>query len=184
VLLNDSRPGATWTETSRRIFPDVFDPAWEARVRAVAERECGPRRGSANLLGYFPDNELNWYGKWPAGRGCSRQHPENCLSNCLLTWFLLRPNKTPGFAAAVAFLRARYGTLAALNGAWGMAAASWAGIGGAAPFPEPGTAAMRADADAFLFEAANRYHRVTSAAIRAAARARRGLSSAISFLLM
>ena len=89
MLLNDSRPGATWTETSRRIFPDVFDPAWEARVRAVAERECGPRRGSANLLGYFPDNELNWYGKWPAGRGCSRQHPESCLSNCLLTWFLL-----------------------------------------------------------------------------------------------
>src|SRR5439155_8604141 len=40
--------------------PDVFDPKWmEACQRQAAER-CALRRGDAQLIGYFTDDELNW----------------------------------------------------------------------------------------------------------------------------
>jgi agarase len=161
--------GVTWTETVERLFPDVFDPAWARRVRAVAERECAPRRAAKNLLGYFPDNELNWAGHWPAGHGCSRQHPASCISTSLLTWFLLRPPATAGARAALAFAQQRYnGSLAALNAAWGTAAPTWAALGAGAPFPMPPSAARAADDALFLGAAAERYHNITTSAIRAA----------------
>ena len=110
--------GSTWTETVDRDFPDVFDPAWAARVDRIAALEVAPRKDDASLLGYFIDNELNWGGRWPAGGGCSRQYPALCKSNSLLTWFLLRKGGTPGNAAAMSFLRRRYvGGIGELNAA-------------------------------------------------------------------
>ena len=58
------------------------------------------------MLGYFPDNELNWAGT-------------DKRSNSLLDWFLLRVNSTPGRTAARSFLQARYnGSISELNRAW------------------------------------------------------------------
>ena len=161
--------GASWTQTQARIFPDVFDDAWRARVTSVAAMECTPRRDAPNLLGYFADNELNWQGHWPVGHGCTRQHPGNCTSTSLLTWFLLEHDGAAvGAAVALAFVKERYADLAALNAAWGTHAQSWQVLGAAAPYPFPATAARVADEDAFLALAADRYHSITSTAIRAA----------------
>jgi hypothetical protein len=140
----------TWTQTVERIFPDVFDPAWAARVEVVAERECAPRAINPDLLGYFPDNELNWGGSW--------EENGRTISHSLLTWFLVRSSPTPGLAAATQFLQMRYdNSIAKLNAAWGTKAASWATLGAEAPFPTPTTAARAADEDAFLSFAADRY---------------------------
>lgn len=181
--------GVTWTESTERMFPDVFDVAWEEHVAKVAKVECAPRKDNLNLLGYFPDNELNWGGKYPAGNGCSRQYPEYCTSNSLLTWFLLdvrgkgggagapsntaKPSRaagqTPGAAAATAWLQKRYnGSIASLNKAWNTTAASWDVLGKAAPYPLPATPQRISDEDAFLTVVADKYHSTTAGAIRAA----------------
>ena len=64
--------GVIWTQSTERVFPDVFGPAWARHVRGVAPTEYAPRRNNQNLLRHFPGNELNWGGKFPAGDGCSR----------------------------------------------------------------------------------------------------------------
>eukprot|EP00937_MAST-01D_sp_MAST-1D-sp2_P001821 g1821.t1 len=167
--------GASWTQTTQRVFPDVFSGAWRQRAERIAATECAPRRHNPRLLGYYPDNELNWMGLWPA-HPCSRQHPERCTCNSLLCWFLQRERGgTAGQLAAWRFLQQRYAdapapangsALTALNAAWRTNASSWASLGSAAPFPSPATAARAADESAFLAVAAERYHATVAAAIR------------------
>lgn len=94
---NDRNP-----DGPRQHFPDVFDPAFEAHVRARAREKCAPRRGQANIVGWFIDNELRWGPDW---RG-----PEE-----LLPLFLTLAPATPGRAAAQEFLRARRGTSSAYD---------------------------------------------------------------------
>ena len=159
--------GVSWSATVARGFPDVFEQSWAASVQAIAEHECAPRRDNPNLLGYFPDNELNWFGHWPAGHGCSRQHPGNCTSTSLLTWFLLRPATSAGNLAARAFLTDRYHSLSALNAAWGTTISSWSAVGAATPFPAPTAARAKDDAD-FLTIVSDKYHSTVARAIRAA----------------
>ena len=43
-------------------FPNVFSPEWEMACARVAEEMCKAERGSPDLLGYFIDNELAWWG--------------------------------------------------------------------------------------------------------------------------
>jgi hypothetical protein len=45
----------TW---ARGMFPDVFDPAWETRVKSQAMSGCSPYRNDKLLIGYFLDNEV------------------------------------------------------------------------------------------------------------------------------
>jgi hypothetical protein len=51
--------GVDWVETTERLFPDVFDPAWAKNVSSIAELQCKPRKENPNLFGYFADNELD-----------------------------------------------------------------------------------------------------------------------------
>lgn len=109
---------------------------------------------------YFPDNELNWEGRWPAN--------SPSISESLLTWFLLRPAGTPGLSSATNFLMQRYnGSLSALNTAWGTSATSWSTLGRAAPYPTPATTARSGDESDFLALVAERYHKTIATAIRA-----------------
>lgn len=48
----------TWTG-----FPDVFSPSWARHCASIARRRCEPARDDPWLIGYFLDNELEWYGK-------------------------------------------------------------------------------------------------------------------------
>jgi hypothetical protein len=45
----------TWL---KGLFPDVFDPAWEASVLSKAKSGCLPLRNDPTLIGYFLDNEV------------------------------------------------------------------------------------------------------------------------------
>merc|ERR1711969_353345 len=78
--------GATWTDTVAGLYPDVFSSTWARRVEAIAAREVASRRQNPWLLGYFPDNELNWGGHYPPNCAWSK----SCVSSSLLSWFLLR----------------------------------------------------------------------------------------------
>jgi hypothetical protein len=147
VILNfAARAGARWSGTPA----DVFDPRFEATVRAVAAEVALPRADDHLLLGYFSDNELWWGGDW--------RNPETMLGA-----YLSLPADAPGRRAAVAFLRARHGAVARLNRAWGTAARSFAAVPPAAP-----GAAYHADAAAFLGLVAGRYFAVSARAIHEA----------------
>lgn len=56
--IDDICPKTTWTG-----FPNVFSPKWPRHCDKIARRVCGPERDNPWLIGYFLDNELEWFGK-------------------------------------------------------------------------------------------------------------------------
>ncbi len=78
----------------RQEFPDVFDPAFEAHIRARARERCAAHANAPYILGWFIDNELRWGADW---RGTDGQ----------LRLFLDHKPGTPGQVAATEWLRAR-----------------------------------------------------------------------------
>ncbi|MBR2838358.1 MAG: GH92 family glycosyl hydrolase [Kiritimatiellae bacterium] len=43
-------------------FPNVFSPEWERMCEKVAQETCAKGRDDPDLVGYFIDNELAWWG--------------------------------------------------------------------------------------------------------------------------
>ncbi|MBN2452105.1 MAG: hypothetical protein JXR77_17085 [Lentisphaeria bacterium] len=139
----------TWTG-----FPNVFDPRWEAYCTSRAQAVCAENRNDPWLLGYFLDNELEWYGKSHRGDG---------IWTAALAW----PADHSGKRALVDHLRRLHGDIAAFNRVWGQAVASWEDVAGLAELPPPDDEA-RAVQTAWLAEVAERYFAVSAAAIRRA----------------
>jgi agarase len=159
------------------IFPDVFDPDFEASARQRAREICTPLAGDAWVLGWFTDNELRWGPDW---RG-----PDE-----LLTLFLNLPADVPGKKAAVGLLQGRYHDVARFNAVWNTKFATWDDVTSAraiappvvrraiyeqneeterqANEADPKRAAFVGDCNAFVAEVADRYFRVTNEAIKAA----------------
>lgn len=152
------------------VFPDVFDPAFEAVVGRVAAERCGTRRDQPDIVGWFIDNEPRWSADW---RG----------NDELLTIFLNQPAGSPGRDGAVGLMRRRHGNLAAFNKIWDTGARSWDDIERvvqpfgpsthAAPSEtkeraDPKRAAYVGDCEAFVALLAERYFALTTAAIRSA----------------
>lgn len=50
-------PRTTWTG-----FPNVFSPRWQRHCDIEARRICASNRDDPWLIGYFLDNELQWFG--------------------------------------------------------------------------------------------------------------------------
>jgi agarase len=159
------------------VFPDVFDPEFAKTAQRVARQHCTPRKDDPWLLGWFSDNELRWGPDWRGG-------------DELLTLFLALPANTPGRKAAIGLLRQRHGDVAKFNNVWKTGFASWDELTGAGPVKppvvrapvyaqnqageraanqsDPQRAAFVADCEAFVADLAERYFRITCAAIRSA----------------
>lgn len=88
---------------------DVFDPRYEERVVQQAKEQVTPHVEDKNLVGYFINNELPFYGEcgWPTD-------PEKSL------WdrYLALPKESPGRRAALDFFRKKYPTLEAAQQDW------------------------------------------------------------------
>ena len=82
-------------QAPQQAFPDVFDPAFAVHVTQRAHERCATRRGEAQILGWFMDNELRWGPDW---RG-----PEE-----LLPLFLTLAPDVPGRRAASDWLTTRH----------------------------------------------------------------------------
>jgi len=132
-------------------FPDVFAPTFEPAVRRAARRTCGPLANDPWLIGYFTDNELRWGPDW--------RNPDS-----LFVEFLHLDDRAPGRRALLEFLGNRYLTIGELNEEWGTDYASFEEIG---RVPQVGAHISEADQDDFLRLAAQRYFKITEAAIRA-----------------
>ena len=55
--IDDIVPRTTWTG-----FPNVFSPRWPRHCDVTARKVCAPNRDDPWLIGYFLDNELQWFG--------------------------------------------------------------------------------------------------------------------------
>jgi hypothetical protein len=90
-------------------FRDVFDPSFAEAVRSAM---AGHRESTAKdpwCIGYFVDNEIAWGGD----------------NVSLATAALTSPATQAAKVAFVTDLKAKYGTIDALNQAWGTSHASW-----------------------------------------------------------
>lgn len=148
--VSDIAPRTTWTG-----FPNAFDPRWERWCELQASRSCAIRKDDPWMLGYFLDNELEWFGKNGAEGG---------LVDC--TWE--KPADHSAKRALVAFLRARYATIQAFNSAWGVKVGSFDDL--AARTTPLATTTPRGNADriAFVQLIADRYFGIMCRAIRRA----------------
>jgi hypothetical protein len=136
-------------------LPDVFDPRFEAEVRADAQRQAAPRKTDPLLIGWFSANEMPWYGDWEHGRDIA----------------VMMLEKDAGWEckkACIQMLQKQYETITKLNDAWGLNLASWDAALAGADLVKAGTTAARRDKGEMLREYADRYFRITTQAIKAA----------------
>lgn len=89
-------------------FPDVFDPGFAPVMQRAMQERKGKSAGDPWCIGFFSDNELSW-------------GDETSLALAVLR----SPSSQPAKKAFIDDLRAKYGTIAALNAVWGTAYASW-----------------------------------------------------------
>ncbi|MDH7570372.1 MAG: beta-galactosidase, partial [Armatimonadota bacterium] len=106
-------------------------------------------------IGYFVDNELSW-GGWGDDGG----------RYGLARGALIAPAGSPAKAAFLAQLRAKYGTIQALNAAWGTRIPSWDTLEQPYEPARPLNAAMKADMGAFVKALALKYFTVVRNTLR------------------
>jgi agarase len=142
----DISPPVSWTG-----YPDVFSPNFAPHCDRIASECCADLVDDPQLIGYFIDNELEWFSKSRSDQG-------------LFEEAIRKPADHPAKVGLLDFLKSRYGSVDDLNRAWGIDMDR---------FEElldmdlaPGTGSARADAIDFLGEIAERYFTITSSAIR------------------
>jgi len=121
---------------------DVFDPGFAQAVERCIAPPVQKHAGNPLCIGYFVDNELSWE---TVRRGT-----------------LASPPDQPCRVALVDRLKAKYGTLAKLNEAWGTDAGDWDGL----RVPRHTTEACDADLDAFEYAFALQYFETINTAIK------------------
>ena len=133
-------------------FPNVFDPLWPAYCEARAKKLCAPNGKDPWLLGYFLDNELEWWGK---------EHTPTGIFTDTMKW----PRDHSGKRALVDFLRRQHGSIAEFNRVWKQHIASWDELLGMMRLPAA-TDEARAIQHRFIARVADRYFTVATRAIR------------------
>jgi hypothetical protein len=146
--IGDIAPRTTWTG-----FPDVFDPRYPKWCEQQARMQCSSCKDDPWLLGYFLDNELEWFGKDGAQTG-------------LVDETFKKPFDHPAKKALIEFLQARYPTIDALNQAWGIHETSWTDFAASTALPAASSALSHRDEKDFVKLIAERFFAITTAAIR------------------
>lgn len=131
-------------------FPDVFHPEWEPYCRFVAEQYTDQFQGDPWLVGYFLDNELEWYGK----------------EGFLVDDVYKLPPDAPAKQALVSYLQDAYGDIGAVNEAFRTSHADFGALA-AHQEPPPRSDALTAVREAFLGIIAERYFAATCEALKA-----------------
>lgn len=107
---DDICPRTTWTG-----FPNVFHPRFREFCQKQAKQRCAPNKNDPWLLGYFIDNELEWFGKSHKPWG-------------LCDEVFKKPAEHSAKKAFVEFVRERHSSIADFNAAWGTALGSFEAI--------------------------------------------------------
>ncbi|MFQ6096106.1 MAG: beta-galactosidase [Armatimonadota bacterium] len=145
---DDIVPKTTWTG-----FPNVFSPEWQRHCERIAAARCAPNADDSWLLGYFIDNELEWYGK---------SHRESGLFEEAFK----KPAEHTAKQALVRFLKQRHSTIVGFNETWGTRFADWEDLAASTEPPEANDPRTEADWRGFLRLVAELYFKVSHDAIR------------------
>ena len=121
---------------------DVYDDKFPEYAEKVIAPMTGRYAAKRNLIGYFVDNELSWDSvEWAT---------------------LASPVDQPCRVALMEQLRNKYGTIEALNKAWGTSAKDWESLRA----PEKPNAHSQSDLGAFVHAFARRYFETVKRIIR------------------
>lgn len=133
---------------------DPFDPQFATDVAEAVSKLAAKVKGDPYCLGYFVDNELSWAGDGPDGRYG-------------LAWgALAAPVGSPAKKAFVDRLKAKYGTITALNRAWGTTWTEWTDLDDSFTIPGPINEARKFDASGFVRAFARKYFQVIRSELR------------------
>lgn len=132
----------------------MFDSRFERYCDLLARKLCVPARKDPWLLGYFLDNELEWWGKSHRSWGLAEDTGK-------------LPASAAGKRTLLASLRSYYREdIQAFGTDFGHQPGKFEDLLGATELPQPRTERAKAALDAFVAEAAQRYFQVTTAAVR------------------
>ena len=135
-------------------FPNVFSPRWQQWCDWIAYQRCAPLRDDPWLIGYFLDNELEWFGKDYKPWGLAIEA-------------LKRAAGHDSRVALAQLLRDRYrGDVQAFNRAWDARIRDFDDIAHGEQPPAIRTKAAEEDGIAFTRLAAELYFRTCAEAIR------------------
>lgn len=146
--IDDIVPKTTWTGV-----PNVFSPAWARHCDKLARKQCAPHKNDPWVIGYFIDNELEWYGK---------NHT---------TWGVFveawkKPADHSAKKAMVKLVRERVKDIATFNRQWGTKLTSFDQLAGHTSPGNPTCDAAKEVANAYLRLAVDRYFKIAAEAIR------------------
>ena len=141
-------------------FPNVFAKGFVDYCDRRAHETCRPNRRDPWLVGYFLDNELEWYGSYGDTFG------QFDVGSSLLTDAMSLAPRNAARLAAVRLLQRRHATAASFNRAWETSIADVREIAALPSLPRPQTPAAQADAVEYLRLCAEKYFAITSAAVR------------------
>lgn len=134
-------------------FPNVFSPQWPEHCDRIAARLCAPNRDDPWLLGYFLDNELEWFGK--------NYRPWGLFDEA---W--KRPAAHTAKQAWIAFLREELKDPALMQRYWEVRVASFDDLAGHTAPTVPLTAEAREIAGRWVRRVAEKYFEGCVSAIR------------------
>jgi hypothetical protein len=141
-------PKTTWTG-----FPNVFSPRFPIYCDKIARQFCEPFKNDPWLIGYFLDNELEWF--------------PNTSSGIFADTFKL-PADHSAKQALVEFFKQRYPDIAGFNRAWNLNIKQFDDLLTIRRMPGSTTEDTRADQQAFIRLVAEKYFAITTAAIKKA----------------
>jgi len=146
--VEDIVPKTTWTG-----LPNVFSPQWAKYCDKLARLHCAPNRNDPWGIGYFIDNELEWYGKIHRPWGVFVE-----------AW--KKPATHSAKQAWVKFVREQGGDIERFNRCWGTRLASFDDLLGNTAPGTPQSDAAHEMAHRFLRLVAEQYFRIAAEAIR------------------
>jgi len=128
-------------------FPDVFDSSFREGLASRLAGEKGKAAGDPWCIGFFVDNELSWGSEVSLALSALKSPPDQ-----------------PAKKAFLADLQARYGSIEALNTAWGSRHGSWEDLLASRDAPDEKRA--RADLTAFYTRTAETYFKTIREELR------------------
>ena len=148
AAIDDIVPKVHWTG-----LPNVFSPLWPRHCDMIAREQCAPNADDPWLIGYFIDNELEWYGKDYTVAGVFRE-----------AW--RKPADHTAKQAWVEFLKDAYGAPKAFADAFGVEVDSWDALAAHTTPAQARTERAASLEQEFVRLVAERYFATTTEAIR------------------
>jgi hypothetical protein len=137
-------------------MPDPFDPAFAEAVDESARKAAGERSGDPGCIGYFVDNELSW--------GSMKNERSR---DGLALGALSLDARSPAKQAFLEQLKKRYGSVEAINSAWGSRFTGWQMLLDKPFFPgDDLIEGMREDLSIFAKSFARQYFRTVRDALK------------------